>query len=177
MLNSIVAAGPEPALWPASTPAGPGNVGSGDAGQRAAVQGLRRLARRGDAEGGGAPPACPGTARAAAAFRAFLDGADQAPGARAPTLGDAESPVPTKDERCLLRALAAAQRGKGAVLDAHLCKFALDRRLRASLAEAVLALAADGTVLPGRIPPPRCASPECAAKRQTISMSLGQVPR
>ena len=123
------------------------------------MRSLRRLARRDGAEGGDdALPLSPATARAAAAFGAFLDGAGRAPGARAPVLGAPGSPAPTKDERRLLRALAAAQAGEGAVLDACLCRFALDRRLRAGLAEAVralaAALAAGGVVLPPRAPPP-----------------------
>ena len=164
-MNSTVVADPEPALWSASIPAC-----QWDACQRVAVHSLRRLARGRD----GALPFSPGMARAAAAFRAFLDGADQAPGARAPVLGAPGSPAPSKDERRLLRALAAAQHGDYAVLDAYLCKFALDRRLRAGLADAVCALAAalaaGGVVLPAR------ASPPIPAPALRVAIMRGQTP-
>ena len=75
---------------------------------------------------------------------------------RGPDLGELGRADPTKDERRLLRALVAAQAGDWPVLDNYLCKFALDRRQRAGLADAVCALAAalaaSGFVLPASPP-------------------------
>lgn len=74
-------------------------------------------------------------------FCSFLAAARQGEGAREPRLAQPGSPLVTKDERRLLRALAAAQTGDEAVLDNHLYKFALAALPRARLAQAMWALA------------------------------------
>ena len=109
-----------------------------------AVQSLRRLARpRGAEESGRAAlPFSGEKARAETAFQAFLAAVPLVPGVRAPNLGEPGRADQTKDERRLLRALAAAQTGDWPVLDNYLYKFALDRQQRAGLADAVRALAA-----------------------------------
>lgn len=164
-MNSMVVAGLEPGL----------RSGSQEACQWVAVQSLRRLARpRGveaggveaggvEAEGGRAVlPHSAETAWAEAAFQAFLAAAQQAPGVRTPRFGELGQADQTKDERRLLRALAAAQAGDWPVVDNHLYKFALDRRERAGLADAVCALAAalaaSGFVLPA-LPLPSIPAP------------------
>ena len=112
--------------------------------QWVAVQSLRRLARPRSVEEGGraALPFSADRVRAETAFQAFLTAVPQVQGVRAPNLGEPGGADQTKDERRLLRALAAAQAGDWPVLDNYLCKFALDRRQRAGLADAVCALAA-----------------------------------
>lgn len=132
--------------------ANPALPGSHETCRWVAVQALRHLARpRGD---GGAHAALPsaGLMRAETAFQAFLTAVPQVQGTRAPNLGQPGQANQTKDERRLLRALAAAQAGNWPMLDNYLYKFALDRRQRAGLADAVCALAAalaaSGFVLP-----------------------------
>jgi hypothetical protein len=91
--------------------------------------------------------AAPGTyadlLRAEASLRSFVAAARQGSrGVREPRLARPVDPVLTRDERRLLRALAAAQAGNEALLDNFLYKIALDRPLRAVLADGVRALAA-----------------------------------
>lgn len=129
-----------------------------------AVRSLRHLARPCSVEEGSraALPFSADRVRAETAFQAFLTAVPQAPGVRAPKLGEPGRADPTKDERRLLRALAAAQAGDWPVLDNYLYKFALDRRQRARLADAVralaAALAASGFVLPA-FPPASVPAP------------------
>ena len=113
--------------------------------QRAVLQNLRRLVRgpaTGIDESSNVLPPSAEMVRAEGAFRGFLKAAQQVQGVRVPNLGEPGSLSPTKDEHRLLRALAAAQAGDQAVLDNYLYKFALDRRQRVGLADAVRALAA-----------------------------------
>ena len=80
--------------------------------------------------------------RAEAALRAFVAAARQGSrGVREPRLARPVDPALTRDERRLLRALAAAQAGDEALLDNFLYKIALDRAARAVLADGVRALA------------------------------------
>lgn len=144
-MNVMVSASPKPDLW----------SGPSEACQSVALQSLRGLLRREDNashQGGDSLPLSSDMVKAKLAFQAFLAAARQVPGAREPNLGEPGSPTPTKDERRLLRALATAQAGDWAVLDNHLYKFALDRRQRAGLTDAVralaTALAASGFMLP-----------------------------
>ena len=152
-MNSMVVANPEPGLR--SRPH--------EFCQWVAVQTLRHLARPFSIGKGGraALPFSAELARAETAFQAFLTTGQQAPGVRVPRLGEPGRADPTKDERRLLRALAAAQAGNWPVLDNYLYKFALDRRQRAGLADAICALAAalagNGCVLPAC--PPRIPAP------------------
>ena len=118
---------------------------SPEACQRVAVQSLRRLLRSRSVaaeDDGAALPFSAGMVVAETAFQAFLTSARQVQGVRAPNLGAPGSLNPTKDECRLLRALAAAHVGDWPVLDNYLYKFALDRKQRVGLAEAVCALAA-----------------------------------
>ena len=113
--------------------------------QRAALRNLRHLVRGPATEIDESSDMLPLSAeivRAEDAFQAFLNAAQQVQGVRVPNLGEPGSLSPTKDEHRLLRALAAAQAGDQAVLDNYLYKFALDRRHRVGLADAVCALAA-----------------------------------
>lgn len=132
--------------------------------QWVAVQSLRRLARPCSMEEGGhaALPLSADRVRAETAFQAFLTAVSRAPGVRAPNLGEPGRADPTKDERRLLRALAAAQAGNWPVLDNYLYKFALARQQRVGLADAVCALAAalaaSGFVLPA-FPPASVPAP------------------
>ncbi len=82
-------------------------------------------------------PRCAHLRRAENAFRAF----HAAAGARPVCTGSWFATALSKDERRLLRALAAAQAGDAALLDNYLYKLALDQSCRACLAEAVCALA------------------------------------
>ena len=85
-------------------------------------------------------------ARAEEAFCSFLVATEQDIGAREPYFAHPSSPLLTKDERRLLRALAAAQAGDEALLDNYLYKFALGPLPRAQLAQAMRSLAAALTV-------------------------------
>lgn len=80
--------------------------------------------------------------RAEASFRSFLAGARQGGSRRAPHLARPVSPSLTRDERRLLRALAAVQAGDEVLMDNYLYKLALDPASRACLADGVRALAA-----------------------------------
>ncbi len=144
-MNSMVVAKSEPGLHSISH----------ENCQWVALQNLRHLARPRSAGVEGDRAALPFSAervRAERAFRAFLTAVPQVQGVRAPNLGEPGRADQTKDERRLLRALAAAQAGDWPVLDNYLYKFALDRQQRAGLADAVCALAAalaaSGFVLP-----------------------------
>ena len=88
-----------------------------------------------------ADPADADLGRAGSAFFSFLMVAQQDAGVREPRLADPDSPSLTKDERRLMRALAAAQAGDEALLDNRLYKLALAPLARVRLAEAVRALA------------------------------------
>ena len=163
-MNSMVVAKPDPGL----------RSGSHEFCQWMAVQCLRHLARpSGVGSGRAALPFSAELARAKAAFRAFLITGQQAPGVRAPNLGEPGRADHTKDERRLLRALAAAQAGNWPVLDNYLYKFALDRRQRAGLADAVCALAAalaaNGCVLPA------CPLPSIPAPALRVAFMHGLV--
>ncbi len=123
--------------------------------QWAAVRNLRRLAQeQNSCLGSGSDVLPPGAEMAWAknAYRVFLAAAQQAPGLRAPRLARLDSPELTKDERRLLRALAAAQENDQPVLDNYLYKFALDRQHRVGLADAVRALAAALAIAGFRLP-------------------------
>jgi hypothetical protein len=85
------------------------------------------------------------------AFCSFLVATQQDVGAREPYFAHPSSPFLTKDERRLLRALAAAQAGDEMLLDNYLYKFALGPSPRAQLAQAMRALAAALTVQGRRI--------------------------
>lgn len=80
-------------------------------------------------------------ARAEEEFCSFLAAARRGEGAREPRLAHPDSPLVTKDERRLLRALAAAQAGDEMLLDNYLYKLALAALPRAQLAQAMRALA------------------------------------
>jgi len=82
-------------------------------------------------------------ARAEAAFCCYLARADarHGEGRREPRLACPDRPALTKDERRLLRALAAARATDERLMDNYLYKIALDPSLRAFLAHAVRALA------------------------------------
>lgn len=134
-MSSTVSADPMP--WLCS--------GSPEVCQRVAVQSLRCLLRSRRTEvkdDSTILPFCAGLVRAETAFQAFLEAARQIPGVRAPNLGEPGGLNQTKDERRLLRALAAAQAADWPVLDNYLYMFALDRQQRSGLADAVCALAA-----------------------------------
>ena len=75
------------------------------------------------------------------AFCSFLVAAQRTEGAREPYFAHPNSPLLTRDERRLLRALAAAQAGDEVLLDNYLYKFALGPLPRAQLAQAMRALA------------------------------------
>ena len=75
------------------------------------------------------------------AFRFFLVAAQQNKGAREPHFAHPNSPLLTKDEQRLLRALAAAQAGDEVLLDNYLYKLALHPLTRAQLAQAMRVLA------------------------------------
>ncbi len=103
-------------------------------GERLAIWALRRVV----AGSRCCHPAAPGPAMLdlgvmAAVFRTVFSPAD---------VGLPESMVLTKSERRLLHAVAAAQAEDAEMLDNYLYKLALDRTLRAQLAEAVTTLAA-----------------------------------
>ena len=82
-----------------------------------------------------------GLARAAESFCSFLAAARQGGGVREPRLAHPGSPVVTKDERRLLRALAAAGANDEVLLDNFIYKFALNALRRVQLAQAIRALA------------------------------------
>ena len=120
-----------------------------------AVEALRSLARkpRGhEGDRGDVLPPCPARTLAEDAFGIFLAAVMPIRDSRAPCLAQPHSTILTRDERTLLRALAAAQAGDEMVLDNYLYRIALDRQQRARLAEAVRALAAAlelaGVILP-----------------------------
>ncbi len=82
-----------------------------------------------------------GARRARQAFAIFLVAARTTPGARAPHMAQPGSLAMTKDERRLLRALAAARAGDEVLLDNYIYRFALDLTVRAWLAASLRALA------------------------------------
>lgn len=90
------------------------------------------------------------------AFRSFLVAAQQTGRAREPHFAHPNSQLLSKDERRLLRALAAAQAGDEVLLDNYLYELALDPLTRAQLAQAMwvlaAALAAQGHDFPSRKP-------------------------
>ncbi len=73
----------------------------------------------------------------AAFYRHYLDLARLTHGARAPEIAAPGSLQATRDERRLMRAVAAARVGDERLLDNRLYRFALDRSVRRVLAEAV----------------------------------------
>jgi hypothetical protein len=102
---------------------------------------------------GAAPGAYADLLRAEASLRSFVAAArGGSRGVREPRLARPVDPVLTRDERRLLRALAAAQAGNEALLDNFLYKIALDRPLRAVLADGVRALAAALAAQDHRLP-------------------------
>ncbi len=104
---------------------------------------LRRLAHMGrfPTVTGDASETGVGLARAAESFCSFLAAARQGEGMREPRLAHPGSPVVTKDERRLLRALAAARANDEVLLDNYIYKFALSALPRVQLAQAIRALA------------------------------------
>lgn len=102
---------------------------------------------------GAAPGAYADLLRAEASLRSFVAAVRQGSrGVREPRLAGPVDPVLTRDERRLLRALAAAQAGNEPLLDNFLYKIALDRPLRAVLADGVRALAAALAAQDHRLP-------------------------
>lgn len=81
-----------------------------------------------------------GWAQAEELFCSFLVAARQDKGVREPRLAHPGSPLVTKDERRLLRALAAARAGDEVLLDNLIYKFALSALPRVQLAQAMRAL-------------------------------------
>ncbi len=116
-------------------------VMAGSASAHVAVAALRAVAgERGDASLAPLPPSRH-LVQAERAFRAFHLATRAEHWTRAPRMGACGAAALTKDERRLLRALAAAQAGDAVLLDNYLYKLALDRERRACLTEAVAALA------------------------------------
>lgn len=112
-----------------------------------AVQMLRRVALEGRSTAPTSSDAQPANlvdadmARAGVAFRSFQAVAQWSEGVREPRLAGLDSQSLTKDERRLMRALAAAQAGDEVILDNRLYKLALAPLPRARLAESVRAKA------------------------------------
>ncbi len=102
-------------------------------GERLAIWALRRVIAGSRCCRPAPGPAVLDLGAMAAAFRDVFSPAD---------VGIPESLALTKSERRLLHAIAAAQAEDAAMLDNYLYKLALDRVLRARLAEAVTTLAA-----------------------------------
>jgi hypothetical protein len=138
---------------------------------------LRRVAHAAHCSLGssvGVPEPSMDLACAEEAFCSFLVAAQQDAGAREPYFAHPSSPLLTRDERRLLRALAAAQAGDEALLDNYLYKLALGSSPRAQLAQAMRALAAALTVQGHRVPSSKAQQvmvPRIAAKAR------GQGPR
>ena len=107
------------------------------------------------------------------AFCSFLIAAQQNLGAHAPHFAHPSSPFLTKDERRLIRAVAAAQAGDEVLLDNYLYKLALEPSPRAQLAQAMRALAAALTIQ-------QCSVPSSKAQQLMAPLkaveALGQEP-
>jgi hypothetical protein len=108
--------------------------GSGEAG---VLRALRRLDPR---QGFGAG-LTRGEWAAGGRLQAFLVAAPALPGVRAPVFGAVGSVGVTKDERRLLRALAALRVGDDGLVDNYVFRLAIERGARAWLVDALRAFA------------------------------------